>query len=1333
MPNYSQSNASSKEHHYSSHRNSSEREPGINDNPTASATDPQVVDSATADGDNGISERVIVIGQKMKGSTSRGASLDSTTLLAGAPPPAGENPNTINHAANVSFNKQPQFQLSAPCIPTPTNAAGKAMPGSEDIVPAAQGGRKYRSYEDREQTSSANTSTGAPASVYGSLNSSSGGRGGVVDRGNVEGGPAGGAYRDTSTYHTTSYGNGEAMNTKGQSGGGSYHDKNSSSGNYGDKYNVDKGYDRGGGGSSSGYNNEKGSISGYNENIKGYNDKGYNNSHDKGGSSTSYDKYNNDKGSSSYEKGNNNNSSYYGNNNINNTSTSTRDHSGSGAYSVRENYHHNLQGVTSAHRRDDNVPVPWRCLVPAPAAGPIVGKAGENLKTIVSRIGDVFARVDVTKDGELANLEDKMLIIRASTPENKLQMCRYVLQKVEATLHSNAVLVTKSVVPVKNTNSTTSTAGAAAAAGEQSQNQSSTAAADSSGGAASTQGGTKDSQNHATSAEVVQPESKTTTEETAAAGGGPSTLVDPVLIKSGSKDNYGATTENNKSSSDGATIVVNPATGVDPSTTTSTTQTVIERANKPMRLFFCLCIPQLVIASVLGVRGEKIKEIIHKSRIDKVDLPKSPSFGTDFVLRLVGDMESILVATTMIYEIVQAVANEARLSERDFTVKPKMYSNLQLVKESQMMPNFLNTVLSPLQVTQNFKFLVSKNEASWMIGRNGNVILDLRKHSGATFEVKELNNMGEQRLVEIGGVYQFKLAGVELFVKCLETCAQRTFLVNLLVPTIGIERMSAKSMLTEVRKASNCIRVDMEEPGPTTPPLKLEFASSVRSRQFDEKLHKHEQWRKIVIQGSSYEQLRIATQMLTQKLEEAITHKDLHIGTMLEPESLSRVRLFLSREEVGWIIGKGGKVMKDIRRTSGASTYIHDVASVVTASGSASSSTSQSTNPGQSSAADAPAGTNAQQTTSSEQQQINPSNHKIVEIQGRLEAILSCLELMLRVAEKFQNRQSTINIVLEKEMILAGGGGNGTSTANTSSPALSSASEKEKDDTAVLGATTGTVADATGARPAPTSENKPATAQPTSAATSASGAWILEKVKKCCPSQVPRMWFQQVEAIAGDNESNLPMIQIEGHNDAGRRCAMVLCLMLAEYTTGVMRVGGGGTNGNGGTSAVAGAPAVGSACGGSKEHQIAGSAAHLPAAGENIKETTTATTTSTTTLQNQPPILVTNTELRGVGHVEMKAVSSNSSSTAGGNIGAEIMLQPQHSTTKQEGMAGVASTTTSSATQGVVGKMSKAAGGATATATGSCPGSSMGHQFLVSEKVGEQDLELNDKGGGGVE
>ncbi len=144
--------------------------------------------------------------------------------------------------------------------------------------------------------------------------------------------------------------------------------------------------------------------------------------------------------------------------------------------------------------------------------------------------------------------------------------------------------------------------------------------------------------------------------------------------------------------------------------------------------------------------------------------------------------------------------------------------------------------------------------------------------------------------------------------------------------------------------------------------------------------------------------------MICQKLEEANTDRRGLIGANLDPEQPNNIRVLLLREEVGWVIGKvlllrrsaflglnfmrignesstllqfcinsikqGGKVMKDIRKSSGASTWIKE-------------------------------GEEAYVGFDSE-------TERVTEIQGRLEATLSCLELMLRVVEKFQHKQEYV-------------------------------------------------------------------------------------------------------------------------------------------------------------------------------------------------------------------------------------------------------------------------------------------------------------------------------------
>ena len=59
-----------------------------------------------------------------------------------------------------------------------------------------------------------------------------------------------------------------------------------------------------------------------------------------------------------------------------------------------------------------------------------------------------------------------------------------------------------------------------------------------------------------------------------------------------------------------------------------------------------------MIAAVLGYRGERIKDVIQQSGVSKIDIPKSASFGTDFVVRIIGELECILKATSLIYEVL---------------------------------------------------------------------------------------------------------------------------------------------------------------------------------------------------------------------------------------------------------------------------------------------------------------------------------------------------------------------------------------------------------------------------------------------------------------------------------------------------------------------------------------------------------------------------------------------------------------------------------------------------------------------------------------------------------
>ena len=83
--------------------------------------------------------------------------------------------------------------------------------------------------------------------------------------------------------------------------------------------------------------------------------------------------------------------------------------------------------------------------------------------------------------------------------------------------------------------------------------------------------------------------------------------------------------------------------------------------------------------------------------------------------------------------------------------------------------------------------------------------------------------------------------------------------------------------------------------------------------------------RKVILKGS-YDQMRHGAHLIAHKIEEASTDRRTanNIGANLDPEQPNNIRLLYTKEEVGWAIGKGGRVMKDIRKTSGASTWIKE-------------------------------------------------------------------------------------------------------------------------------------------------------------------------------------------------------------------------------------------------------------------------------------------------------------------------------------------------------------------------------------------------------------------------
>ena len=80
--------------------------------------------------------------------------------------------------------------------------------------------------------------------------------------------------------------------------------------------------------------------------------------------------------------------------------------------------------------------------------------------------------------------------------------------------------------------------------------------------------------------------------------------------------------------------------------------------------------------------------------------------------------------------------------------------------------------------------------------------------------------------------------------------------------------------------------------------------------------------RKVLIRGAE-EPMRKAVQLIAVKLEEVQTDKRT-ATTNVDPEQPVNIKMMLTKEEVGWCIGKGGHVMKEIRKQSGASTWIKE-------------------------------------------------------------------------------------------------------------------------------------------------------------------------------------------------------------------------------------------------------------------------------------------------------------------------------------------------------------------------------------------------------------------------
>ena len=51
---------------------------------------------------------------------------------------------------------------------------------------------------------------------------------------------------------------------------------------------------------------------------------------------------------------------------------------------------------------------------------------------------------------------------------------------------------------------------------------------------------------------------------------------------------------------------------------------------------FVLAIPQCAVAPIIGPKGEKVRDIIEASGCEKIDVPKSSSFGSDYAIRVIG-------------------------------------------------------------------------------------------------------------------------------------------------------------------------------------------------------------------------------------------------------------------------------------------------------------------------------------------------------------------------------------------------------------------------------------------------------------------------------------------------------------------------------------------------------------------------------------------------------------------------------------------------------------------------------------------------------------------------
>lgn len=187
--------------------------------------------------------------------------------------------------------------------------------------------------------------------------------------------------------------------------------------------------------------------------------------------------------------------------------------------------------------------------------------------------------------------------------------------------------------------------------------------------------------------------------------------------------------------------------------------------------------------------------------------------------------------------------------------------------------------------------------------------------------------------------------------------------VTMLIPQdkVGAVIGKAGQTIQEIARQSSC-RIDVDKN-----PVSIVSDDDANPHKVENN-PENDDYRKVVMKGT-YDQMRLGCQLICQKVEEASTDRRAanNIGANLDPEQPNNVRLLLTKEEVGWAIGKGGRVMKDIRKTSGASTWIKE-------------------------------GEEAYPCFDQEKM-------RVVEVQGRLEATLTCLDMMMRVNEKFSGKQ----------------------------------------------------------------------------------------------------------------------------------------------------------------------------------------------------------------------------------------------------------------------------------------------------------------------------------------